>query len=77
MKKLTFLLVLSLATIFPGHDLVSNPELKNVFICNSQYGKKYHYSKSCRGLKACKSEIKEITLERARKLGKTICGWED
>ncbi|MCP9201344.1 hypothetical protein MKO06_15650 [Gramella sp. GC03-9] len=77
MKKFIFTILLSVATNFSGYDLVSNPELKNVFICNSQNGKKYHFSKSCRGLNACRSNIKEITLENAKKLGKTICGWED
>lgn len=48
-----------------------------VYICNSSGAKKYHYKKNCRGLSNCKKEIKEVSLERASELGRTLCGWED
>jgi len=50
---------------------------ENVYICNSSGAKKYHYKKKCRGLSNCKKEIKEVSLERASELGRTLCGWED
>ena len=49
----------------------------DVYICNSKYGKKYHFNKNCRGLNACKAEIKKLSLLNAKKKGKTLCGWED
>lgn len=49
----------------------------NVYICNGKYAKKYHYSKSCRGLSNCKGAITKETLGEAKKMGRTLCGWED
>ena len=51
--------------------------LTDVFICDSSSAKKYHYSSSCRGLNACKHEVKKIGLDDARDRGRTLCGWED
>lgn len=76
MKK--FILLLSL-TILTGSPTAHIPteQSQDVFICDSRNGKKYHFSKTCRGLSACKASIKKMSLNDARKLGKTICGWED
>ncbi|SDH29822.1 hypothetical protein SAMN04489796_102196 [Winogradskyella thalassocola] len=49
----------------------------NVYICKGKYSKKYHYSKSCRGLSNCKSSVDKVTLSEAKKIGRTLCGWED
>ncbi len=49
----------------------------DVYICNSSGASRYHYQKNCRGLNACKSEIKQITLKEAQKRKRTLCGWED
>lgn len=69
MKKLLFLLLLSVLTSFTtGND---------VYLCNSKGGKKYHFKKECRGLSNCQAEIKKVTLAEAKSLGKTICGYED
>lgn len=48
-----------------------------VYLCNSDGGKKYHYSSSCRGLSNCQHKIIQTTLEKAKKAGKTLCKWED
>lgn len=77
MKKLLFLLLLSIAHYSPSNNEPTNTDSSKVYICDSKNGKKYHYLKSCRGLSSCKAKIKEITVESAEKLGKTICGWED
>lgn len=76
MKK--FILLISLA-VLTGSATVNIPTepFQDVFICNSKNGKKYHFTKTCRGLNACKAPIKKLTLTDAKKLGKTICGWED
>jgi hypothetical protein len=50
---------------------------KDVYICGSQGAKKYHFSKSCRGLSACKHEITKTTEKDAQNLGLDLCGWED
>jgi len=49
-----------------------------VWICVSEGAYAYHYKKDCRGIKNCKHDIKEVTLEEAFKRGKKkLCGWED
>ncbi|WP_298501810.1 hypothetical protein [uncultured Maribacter sp.] len=48
-----------------------------VYICNTKSSKKYHYSKSCRGLSRCSASIEDVTIKKAKALGRTLCGWED
>ncbi|MBC9811153.1 hypothetical protein H9Y05_01580 [Crocinitomicaceae bacterium CZZ-1] len=43
------------------------------YICNSPSAKKYHYSKTCRGLQKCTHEIKKTTVDSAKKSGYTVC----
>lgn len=50
---------------------------KEVYICQSKGGKKYHFTKDCRGLSNCKADIVKVNLSEAEKQGKTICGYED
>ncbi|MCW4468447.1 hypothetical protein OGH69_05680 [Flavobacterium sp. MFBS3-15] len=50
---------------------------KEVYICQSKGGKKYHFTKDCRGLSNCKAEIVKVKLSEAEKQGKTLCGYED
>ena len=81
---------LLLAFLFSLNTLVTSPEVNPtlippavetetyVYICNSNSAKKYHYSKTCRGLNACKHEIKKVTIGDAKGTYKrTLCGWED
>lgn len=49
----------------------------DVYLCNSTGGKKYHYSKTCRGLSNCKAEIIKVSIQKAKTSGKELCGWED
>lgn len=49
----------------------------DVYLCNSKGGKKYHYTKNCRGLSNCDHEIIRVSVEKAKNLGKELCGWED
>lgn len=77
MKQLIVLICLSFALSTYSSSLISDISYTNVYICNSQNGKKYHFTKSCRGLNACKSAIKKMTITEAKEIGKTLCGWED
>ncbi len=54
-----------------------NGFVSNVYICTGKYSKKYHYVSDCRGLSNCKSSIKEVSLNDAKNIGRTLCGWED
>lgn len=48
-----------------------------VYICKGKYSKRYHYDKSCRGLSNCSTNIYKVDLNEAKRLGRTLCGWED
>ncbi|MFD2908362.1 hypothetical protein ACFSX9_06400 [Flavobacterium ardleyense] len=70
MKKLVALLTIVLLTSF-------NSIQSDVYICVSKGAKKYHLSKSCRGLSNCKHQIKAVTKKEAQNLGLSLCAWED
>jgi hypothetical protein len=50
---------------------------KEVYVCDSSNAKRYHLRSDCRGLSNCSYRTLKITLEKAKKDGKTLCGWED
>lgn len=54
-----------------------NASDSNVYLCQGKYSKKYHLSKTCRGLSNWKAAIVKVTLSDAKQKGKTLCGWED
>jgi hypothetical protein len=54
-----------------------NISLTDVYICKGKYSKKYHYKKDCRGLSNCSTDIYKVSLSDAKKIGRTLCGWED
>lgn len=76
-KTLTTTLVLTFLTLTSFSTQTRTESQTSVYLCDSSGGKKYHFDKGCRGLSNCQHEIKKVTLEEAKKLGKTICGWED
>jgi len=45
----------------------------NIYICTGKYAKSYHSSQYCKGINACRSEIKTITLKQAVDLGRKPC----
>ncbi|WP_339611504.1 hypothetical protein [uncultured Planktosalinus sp.] len=52
-------------------------ESPEVYVCNGKSSKRYHYKKNCRGLSNCRSSISKVSLEEAKRRGRTLCGWED
>ncbi|WP_010180999.1 hypothetical protein [Aquimarina agarilytica] len=48
-----------------------------VYICKGKGSKRYHFSPNCRGLNSCTTKIYKVSKSEARKIGRTICGWED
>ncbi|UZO81539.1 hypothetical protein NBT05_03465 [Aquimarina sp. ERC-38] len=48
-----------------------------VYICKGKGSKRYHYRQSCRGLSRCSSGIYKVSLQEAKQIGRTLCGWED
>lgn len=47
----------------------------SVYICTGPRSKAYHSTKKCKGLRRCSREIKQITLEEAKLLGRGGCRW--
>lgn len=48
-----------------------------VYICDSENSVAYHYTKTCRGIKQCKHDVLEVTIDKAKEKGLRLCGWED
>lgn len=46
-----------------------------VYICTGPYSKAYHKTKNCQGLSNCSREIKSVTEEAARDMGRHKCGY--
>lgn len=55
--------------------LFSHP-IGSVYICDSQGAKRYHLRKNCSGLRNCKHEIITVSLDSAKKTGRTLCHLE-
>lgn len=70
MRKIVALVTVIVLTSF-------NSIQSDVYICASKGAKKYHLSKTCRGLSNCKHQKKVVTKKEAESLGLTLCGWED
>lgn len=49
----------------------------DVYVCKSDTGSRYHLNKDCHGLKRCKHQIEKMSINKAKKIGRTICGYED
>jgi len=62
--------------IFIFANTITCKETTTVYICNSPGAKKYHNTSNCRGLSNCTYKIVKEDIEKAKKDGKTLCGWE-
>lgn len=45
----------------------------NVYICTGKSAYSYHKNKNCRGLNRCSAEIKSVSLEYAKSIGRSPC----
>ncbi len=58
--------------------IIQEPQTETkVFICMGKGSKRYHYDKYCRGSSRCSTTLKTVSLEKARAMGRNLCGWED
>jgi hypothetical protein len=57
-------------------NMITCKETTTVYICNSPGAKKYHNTSDCRGLSNCTYKIVKVDIEKAKKDGKILCGWE-
>lgn len=56
--------------------LLTQPPPGSVYICDSQGSKRYHLRKNCSGLRNCKHEIIIVSLDSAKRTGRTLCHLE-
>ncbi len=52
--------------VFISLNLNHKAAESDVYLCESVGGKKYHYTKNCRGLSNCKHEIIKVSLKKLR-----------
>jgi hypothetical protein len=45
----------------------------DVFVCKGPSSKVFHKSNRCKGLSKCSTEVYQVTLEEAKKLGRRAC----
>jgi hypothetical protein len=48
----------------------------SVYICDSPGARKYHLRQNCKGLLNCQHRVIKITLEQAKRKGRTLCALE-
>ncbi len=65
-----------ITTLFLFAQTITTIETK-VYICKGKGSKRYHYTKTCRGLSRCSTKVYKVTLKKAKEMKKTLCGWED
>lgn len=46
-----------------------------VYICTGPKSKRYHCDQYCKGLRSCSKDVIAVSLEKARKMGRTPCKW--
>jgi 5-bromo-4-chloroindolyl phosphate hydrolysis protein len=47
-----------------------------VYVCDSRNAVRYHLKEDCRGLSNCTYRVLKVSLEEAKREGKTLCKWE-
>jgi len=70
MKKI---LLIFIAFLF----ISANSYEKDVFICKGPSSKKFHLKSNCRGLSNCSTKIYKVNITEAKRIGRTLCGFED
>ena len=60
--------------IFFSFSLISCSDIDTVIICVSRTSHKYH-ARSCKGVKSCTHELKQVSVAEAKQMGKSPCGF--
>ncbi len=64
-------------TLAPVHTLPSPLKDGEVYICKGSNSKRYHFNKNCRGLRNCTTRLYNVSIKEAKRMGRTLCGYED
>lgn len=77
MKKVLLLLASAALLTGCGSAVVKHNDKEakgeTVYICTGSYSKRYHATRSCKGLRNCGGIIKAISIEDAEEMGRTPC----
>ncbi len=46
-----------------------------VYICTGPQSKRYHCDRYCQGLSSCSKSVIAVSIDKARKMGRTPCKW--
>lgn len=75
MKKILLILAFMVGAIPTSYSdtLIVEASEQTVYICTGGYSKRYHATRSCKGLRNCGGTIKAISIEEAEEMGRTPC----
>ncbi len=74
MKAKLLLLLFLCFSLFSSGETKESQKETTVMICTGKHSKRYHNS-NCKGMKNCKGETKKVSLEKAKDMGLTPCGY--
>lgn len=72
MRTLLSTLSISLLLLFTS-GISSCDDSGKVYVCASNGAKVYHRYKDCKGLSRCSKQIKTVSVEQAKKMGRREC----
>ena len=73
MKLLLTIAFLGIITSTPNNTSRHISKETSVYICTGKSAYSYHNNRSCRGLNRCNAEIKSVSLEYAKNIGRSPC----
>jgi len=68
--------IITLGVMMLGSIFFVSGSLNTVYICDGSSAKRYHKNKNCPTLKNCGGKVVAISLEEAKKNGKTLCSYD-
>lgn len=69
MRTIVLALTLMLGAMMPSQV----QESEQVYICTGPSATTYHSTDECRGLNRCSREIKMVSIDKAKKMGRRPC----
>ncbi len=69
----TLLISFALLLFAPSQNDVQESKDTYVYICTGKTAYAYHCTNTCRGLNKCSAEIKKVTLDYAKQIGRRSC----
>lgn len=74
-KSIALTALLSIALTTGVVFLFSGGHEKEVYVCMGPQSKRYHKTKSCKGIKNCSKDIKKMSISEAESKRRTPCGY--